>query len=882
MKKLLIAMTAAAVGFGAWAEDAVTYLNSYVEEFGTSWTLKAPWSYLTKDGETATLEDGELTAGDALTLNTGSKILRGAFAANPIAIPDDSSLYFSSTVTFKDPSDTLPELGASDKFALVVLDNIESVEEGQNTTNLWVIAQYGETSGTKRAYKLTIPTQLDEEGNITDSITDLTADWLSSAKRIEIRAYKNVMATTQAERAGFLVAVEGFVCQVYASYPIVDGVIDFTEAGIKYGMSSTDEYLGVAVDAIAGAVQERYNNDQLILSLVDNAGNLLSVDFQGQGAIDKVALKETPTADFGPDALVLNVAKTEGIAFVQGTSALMYYSKNGSVTIKFTVAEGFELSSPAATDNLSFADDVYTYVYTPIANNQTVTISAFKPVVSVVVGAETKKYGSLSEAISKVAAGAELTLTGDIALTEAITIAKDITINLNGKKLSAVLNDTVKAMFTLNGATLTIVDSGNGILEVTGGDRSIARTANAAGLTIKNGTIDAKVAAAKVACTIEGGKFLKAANEEITVDAEKYEVDGETEANYYIVKDKPAAPSTFAVIYEAGNFTLTKLNGETYEAFTSGTELANGIYTFKVAAVEGYDIDSVTVGGADVEVAENGTFSVSGNGANVAIVVTASLKTFTATYSVVDAEGNTVENGANVSGLEDSYQWGAKLTFTVAPVGDYIVKSVKINGEEANGSYEVSEVKANVVIVVTVEKNASAGPTIAPGQGEVSKPDVNGNVTVTPAAGVTEITISGTVTGTVSIPSSVTKVTGVAFEKLEITYTPSQGGETKVITGAFKADAQGNIVLNEEGSVNGVPVKPAMTEDAPFVVGGDTTDVQVKTIPGLVYKLMRGTDLNSINDERASETGTGAPVTLSDPKEAQRPTKAFYKIQVTR
>ena len=267
MKKLLIAMTAAAVGFGAWAEDAVTYLNSYVEEFGTSWTLKAPWSYLTKDGETATLEDGELTAGDALTLNTGSKILRGAFAANPIAIPDDSSLYFSSTVTFKDPSDTLPELGASDKFALVVLDNIESVEEGQNTTNLWVIAQYGETSGTKRAYKLTIPTQLDEEGNITDSITDLTADWLSSAKRIEIRAYKNVMATTQAERAGFLVAVEGFVCQVYASYPIVDGVIDFTEAGIKYGMSSTDEYLGVAVDAIAGAVQERYNNDQLILSL---------------------------------------------------------------------------------------------------------------------------------------------------------------------------------------------------------------------------------------------------------------------------------------------------------------------------------------------------------------------------------------------------------------------------------------------------------------------------------------------------------------------------------------------------------------------------------------------------------------------------------------
>ena len=231
MKKLLIAMTAAAVGFGAWAEEsaeggsepttpqtptAVTYLNSYVEEFGTSWTLKAPWSYLTKDGETATLEDGELTAGDALTLNTGSKILRGAFAASPVAIPADTGYFFSSKVTFKDPSDTLPELGNADKFALVVLDNIESVEEGENTTNLWVIAHH-ETEG-KRAYKLCV----------TDEMVDLDSSWLEDQHTIVVKAYKNVMA--EGTRSGFLVMVDNYVCKVMESYKIdaANNIIDFS------------------------------------------------------------------------------------------------------------------------------------------------------------------------------------------------------------------------------------------------------------------------------------------------------------------------------------------------------------------------------------------------------------------------------------------------------------------------------------------------------------------------------------------------------------------------------------------------------------------------------------------------------------------------------
>ncbi|MBQ5794711.1 MAG: hypothetical protein IIW14_01820, partial [Kiritimatiellae bacterium] len=216
MKKLLIAMTAAAVGTCAWATAVevadATPLNENFNKPADGWSpsgwtvaedgkvsaVAAPWSYA---GGTD-VGDGELTlANNALSLNTGSKVLTAAFAGGDAVTIPSTNVYFNATVTFKDPSDTLPTLGEADKFALVVLDNVESFEAEPKlattqTTNLFVIAQYGATSGTKRAYKLAIPTQLDDEGNIANYITDLTADWLSAPKRIEVRAYSNVMADT--------------------------------------------------------------------------------------------------------------------------------------------------------------------------------------------------------------------------------------------------------------------------------------------------------------------------------------------------------------------------------------------------------------------------------------------------------------------------------------------------------------------------------------------------------------------------------------------------------------------------------------------------------------------------------------------------------------
>ena len=673
MKKLLIAMTAAAVGTCAWADGEQTLLN---ETFESDWTLTDnPW-WTYSAGEAA---DGELTPADGkLSLNTGSKVLTGSFTSDdvPKAIGTDG-LYFKSTVTFKDPSDTLPELKDSDKFALVVLDNVESIDAGYTTTpatNLWVIAKYGESG--QRAY------QLDVEVDPT---------WLAAEHEIVVKAYNNVMANGNC--AGFLVKVDNkdndTVCTVVQSCAIVNGVIDYGTSCAynwwKDGDSGNLGYLGYPKAAILGAVQKRYTDATLILSNVPGSGTLASVDFQGQGVIDNVSLATTG-AGFGTDSLALTVV-ADGVKLVDTDETLYFAAIGDKVTIKFTVNEGFELLSPTG---LTAVDGVYTYEYTTTANNEEVTISAFKPVVSVVVGDETKKYGSLSEAISKVAAGAELTLTSDNALTEAITVTKDITINLNGKKLSAVLNDSVRAMFTLTGATLTIVDSGNGILEVTGGDRSIARTATMAGLTIKNGTIDAKVAANKIVCTIEGGKFLKEANAEIT-PATGYEVKEEN--GYWVVA--PASTSDYP---------------ESDKIVDSDTELTDGQKeaveaTFGAIAGDADDADAAvtnyftTVYGANVKVpvatitgAKNVDISVKYNlplmtaeAPTVEITTEAAAEGDAAAFSFQIKDGdNAVAVAAAVEKVRSMIQYGAELNSmdTLADDNTDVVCSVDANAKK--------------------------------------------------------------------------------------------------------------------------------------------------------------------------------------------------------
>ncbi len=767
MKKLLIAMTAAAVGTCAWATEGAggegtepttpatpAMLN---ETFGDNWTLNAPWSYWS-GAESATPAEGELTAGDALSLNTGSKVLRGNFMSDGSAKDIDTGLYFKSTVTFKDPSDTLPTLGEADKFALVVLDNVESIEEGYTATpatNLWVIAKYGESE--QRAY------QLDVEVDPT---------WLATDHKIVVKAYENVMASGNC--AGFLVKVDNeendTVCTVVQSCAIVDGVIDYgTSCAYDMWLDGADKnlgYLGYPKAAILGAVQKRYTDATLILSNVPGSDKLTSVDFQGQGVIDNVELATTG-AGFGTDSLALTVV-ANGVTLVDTDTTLYFAEVGDTVTIKFKLNKDCVLKTP---DGLTpDANGVYTYVYTTTENNEEVEIYAFKP--AAIVGGTA--YPTFAKALeAAVTAGGTIQLADAITLeSEPIQIESDVTIDLAGKTIE-VAGD-FPAIYNA-ASTLTIEDSvGGGKVKgaVTGGGTFV----------------------------ITGGGFLASAN---TADnaftlaesvANGYQVSNEPVDGYWVVTEKQIVNYTVAASFNADQVTVTGL--------TTGTVAENTVLSFTVAAKNGFE-------------------------------------------NVVVKAGETELNGTN-----GAYTWTVVANVTITITADAVVVGPSIDDEE--GKIVVDEQTGNATIDTT---NATVTVTGT----------VTGDVIVTPSVGTVNVTLAEG--KTVKIYSGNTDISGA--------FTVSSANGTTT------------IVLNENGSVNGVSVKPEMAAagdgdeemKAPLEVGTDVA-VGVKTIPGLMYQLIRSDAPNgTFGGVGDAVKGTGAPVKLSD---SNKPAgKAFYKVKVS-
>lgn len=471
MKKLLIAMTAAAVGTCAWAtEGAGGTTPNYLNEDFSEWSLTAPWSYGTiKDGEFSALDaagDGELTLADGkLSLNTGSKILRGALANSAVTIPDDG-LFIESKVTFKDPSDTVPDLGTDGKFALFVLDNVEScetynTEDNPNvvapSTNLWALGGYAVTvDGNRtletRAYKLKVLQKTQ------DLEQEIDSTWLAGERTVAIKAYNDVLDGA-AVNGGFMVLVDGKLCSVTEVHKVVNGVISYAEGDWFYTQTVAD-YLGDANAAMKSTLKDRYTAANLILNKKPAAQQLASVDFQGQGVIDDVRVTEEDVG-FGSDSYILNVV-VDGDGITLGCDEEVVLSAlNVATNITFTLATGWVLDGVTGESlekvTVAKVNDT-TYAVTPKVNGATVTIKAYKP--AAYVGGTA--YESLAKALENVTAGATIELADNVMVeNESFAISGNITIDLMGKTIASYAPETL-AVFEVSDCTLTITDGVGG------------------------------------------------------------------------------------------------------------------------------------------------------------------------------------------------------------------------------------------------------------------------------------------------------------------------------------------------------------------------------------------------------------------------------------
>ena len=223
------------------------------------------------------------------------------------------------------------------------------------------------------------------------------------------------------------------------------------------------------------------------------------------------------------------------------------------------------------------------------------------------------------------------------------------------------------------------------------------------------------------------------------------------------------------------------------------------------------------------------------------------------------AGGTVTVNGGTVTatGGDDGAGIGGGLSGADAEVTLDETKVEVVEGAYGNGSGYVK-----------IAEKKPVGPTCEGGTIEWS--DAANAWVVTPNVGVTEVTIAGLPEGAkVAVKCGGYAVPSAAF----------------VGFGEGKTEGVFSLALDENGVVNGVPVKPMigdLDDGESFMVGETGVEVTIKTIPGLVYELKRTDDLGSgfgSIDEGIRAIGDGNPVKLID--NAPPPGQAFYIIDVS-
>ena len=143
-----------------------------------------------------------------------------------------------------------------------------------------------------------------------------------------------------------------------------------------------------------------------------------------------------------------------------------------------------------------------------------------------------------------------------------------------------------------------------------------------------------------------------------------------------------------------------KKNGKTV---TAGADMLYNGDKLKVTATpdEGYEVTTLTANGDDIESGD--TLTVDGEG--IAIVATATLKTFDLGRTATGCTVAVTKGGTPVSDGEDVLSYGDVITITATASDGYTLKTLTVNGESFE-SGETLTVGDDVTIVATADPEA--------------------------------------------------------------------------------------------------------------------------------------------------------------------------------
>lgn len=822
MKKLMVALTAVALGACAWAEEAATPTLTGKVEFKDAtagqWTPETGWFYT---GEANTLNIVGKEGARTLKIETGTAALTRNVWSDGNAGAIDDGIYIDTTIDFLGQQlDEVPVATNDEKLAIFVLDTTE-ITGAPAGTNVYVMAGYGPSG--KALYR----------------IANFDENFVNTTHRVVVKSYADVI-DGDTTRTGFLVYIQDGA-EVTFNPCTVGAVYAFNTNGdvVWENVMTTGDYLGLTDAFKTTAAVGKWttiSEPKLFISMPTKTqlsqGKLQAVDFVGNAQIASIEVTET-NPGFPADLYTMTLNATgvtvemvsEGFTLADGAITATTLGGTVVVSVKPTT-EGWKITADGATEN---SKGNYEFAF---VNGGSVSFTA--SAVAAYVG-ETP-YTSIADAVAEVKdSTAACTLKLGLATTwpTGITLnGTDVTLDLAGQTLTIAGEGNALA----NEGVLTIIDSGTG-------GKVVGPVENYGTLNVQAGIYEGEVfndVAGTVSIT--GGSFAKATNGQeafalATSVAAGLEVVAE--GNYWKVQTKAAAQVSLTIVNETG---------ATISGVVAGMVAEGSNITFTVVAAADYKNVRVTVDGATATV-DAGTYSFTVGKSDITITVRATAITYaTLTITPADHCTITVKNGEAVveSGAKFDVEDNVSLTVTRTPDPGY-----ELDGCAATETITMSE---NRTVTAAVK---AATPTVAPG----------GQVTVTAetaeaAAGKVELQATSPDTTVVS----------------DATYT---GYFTKQVTANGDGTFTVTAVLKDE-IVQAADVTAEVAAELNAVAADKATAATVtKAKPGLYYSVKYTDNVASMATAAEGDRvmAKGASVEVPMPKVVNA-NAMFYQVQV--
>lgn len=696
MKKLMVAIAAAAMSFGLFA-DALNNAYTAPNPASDSWN-DGLWS---GDGvANVTSIDGFLQIKSPSAAVTRKIVADGTFSVT-------SNVFFDVDLDLLGQVlDEVPAVDSTAKLALFALDPADIATGLQNPPAAGLYAIAGGENGGQVLYRLNAG---------LDALTN-------GVNKITVKGYDNVLKEGTAN-AGFIVYTRGAAvvgeataCAIAAAYTVnQDGTwtdLDFDE----------DNYLqGKTISKLAN------KRSSILLNLLDGVDgkSFAGLDFLGNANVATVTMNDVGFSYIPADAqdMIITLTGITGVADPEGIwdASSGVVTGTGTITLSADGKDIFKFDEDVDDEIASIADNVLTIKQ--LAPGKAFNVVATKSVATVTTDEGTKKFDNFAEAIKAAnkATAATLALAGDVS--EALTFGgKNITLDLAGNAVTAKITNT---------GVLTIIDT------VTGGSVTATPTAVESGtdgsLTVNAGIFNGAVVVAweeeepeDALLNITGGAFsVKPEGKYVVIPEDKEFV---LEDNYWVLKDVQTAIdiATCKITDVTAVYGTAVTDLEIVDEANSKTLVKGTDYTLDFG-----DYTAETAAGTEVTVTVTGINDYTGT-TTKSFTVAAKTVTPTITFDPADEEVTWVEGGAfpkvsvvaeGESGTDYTEGWAdgavypavnpeeaVTFTYTVTMQGNYTgttSKTLKINPAAApDPAQKVIEDKVDTTGMSDPEKEA--------------------------------------------------------------------------------------------------------------------------------------------------------------------------------